>query len=213
MLLLRSLLLCLLLAAIGLIGWGLLHPAEIAATANGIVIQRVTSSDFQDSVRATNVSFEGRDDANRPIRLRADSAVPTDQSYQQVELEAAVASLDLGAGQALQVQSATGRYDRAAEQLNLAGEVTFASRSGFEMRTREAAINLADRSVISTTAVEGSDRRGNWQSEGLQLLEGGDRVILTGKSSVTLLPAAFGGADALPGDSDLATRPDPGGPR
>ena len=90
------------------------------------------------------------------------------------------------------IHADSGIYVRNDQLLNLAGEVTLSDNRGFEFHTESASIDLSSNTASGDAPVTGRGPSGDIVSEGFRVLDDGNRVIFTGKTSLTLTVADNG---------------------
>ena len=74
----------------------------------------------------------------------------------------------------------------AEKLLDLDGAVNLFHDKGYEMHTRDVRVNLAQSKAISKHAVQGQGPAGDLTAEGIEVLDGGKRVLLLGRSHLVL---------------------------
>jgi lipopolysaccharide export system protein LptC len=190
--------------AVGL-GIAIFYLAQVEVGKNLLLIgpsTEVTPEEI-DSVSMTNARFSGRDSRNRSFTVTAEEARQRTADSTIIHLTHPKADLDLTNGRLVAVHAESGIFVRNDQLLNLAGEVTLSDNRGFEFHTESASIDF-DRNIASGDApVAGRGPSGDITSEGFRVLDDGDRVIFTGKTSLTVIVADNGEA----AQTDGATTP------
>jgi lipopolysaccharide export system protein LptC len=142
-----------------------------------------------DSVSMTNARFSGRDSRNRSFTVTAVEARQRSSDSTIIHLKHPKADLDLTDGRLVAINADSGIYVRNDQLLNLAGEVTLSDNKGFEFHTDSASVDLGRNTASGDAPVAGRGPSGDITSEGFRVLDDGDRVIFTGKTSLKLTVA------------------------
>ncbi|UPY38624.1 LPS export ABC transporter periplasmic protein LptC [Sediminicoccus sp. KRV36] len=129
--------------------------------------------------------FQGVDELNRPYTITSRSARQPGQEEVML-LDLPKADILMTDGTWVYVESNHGRYDKAAQHLDLSGDVRLFHDGGILFRTEEAAVQV-DAGTASgdrPTKVQGSF--GTVESEGFELLDRGAVMIFTGRARAIL---------------------------
>lgn len=138
-----------------------------------------------EGLRVVNPRYQGIDDLNRPFTITADAA-QQEGATQILNLEEPRGDLLLTDGAWIYVQARTGRFDRPANHLDLAGAVTIYHDSGLMLLTEAAAVQLDAGSASGDTPVAAQGSFGTLTSEGFRLTERGAVVVFTGNAHAVL---------------------------
>lgn len=139
---------------------------------------------------AINPRFLGTDKQNQIYSVTADLAKNLVQEAGTIELEMPKADILLKDGAWVVVTAETGLVNRGSETLELTDGVTVYHDKGYEFLTSRAMVYLNDRVVTSDQPVQGQGPFGRTSSEGIQVVDKGEVVFLTGRSKVVLYPNA-----------------------
>jgi lipopolysaccharide export system protein LptC len=139
-----------------------------------------------------NARFTGTDSANRPYSVTADTASQAENAPEVVDLAFPKADITLQSGAWLALSAETGTFNRKNQVLNLHGAVSLYHDMGYELRTSSADILMKQGIASGNKPVSGHGPIGTVQSAGFQILDGGKRVIFTGKSRLVLYRSAKG---------------------
>lgn len=131
------------------------------------------------------------DARQQPLTLTADmatqvSGVGESDMFQLSEPKADI-MLDDGTWWAL--SASEGLFQRDANVLDLTGAVSLFHDSGYEFGTETVRIFLDRRDVVGDQTIRGHGPFGEIQAEGFRIIDGGGRMLFTGKSKLTI----FGG--------------------
>lgn len=139
-----------------------------------------------------NARFTGTDAENRPYSVTADTASQVKNAPDMVDLAFPKADITLQSGAWLALSAETGTFNRKLQVLNLQGAVSLFHDMGYELRTSAAAIFMEQGTASGNKPVSGQGPIGTVQSAGFRILDGGKRVIFTGKSRLVLYRTAKG---------------------
>lgn len=143
-----------------------------------------------ESPSMVNARFVGTDRRNQPFTVTADLAKSTSLGSSNVELEQPKADLGMNNGSAMMLTANTGIYDQNVKTLKLQGAVNLFHDSGYEFRTAAADVDFNTGSASGTKPVDGQGPFGELHAEGFRITGDGKRLLFTGKSKLTIFPAA-----------------------
>ncbi|MDB5382177.1 MAG: lptC [Rhodospirillales bacterium] len=171
---------CLLLAAI------VLWP-ELNRTEEGLRVQiNLAAQVAPEALRVAQPRYRGLDEQNRPYNVTADIATQAGTSQNILDLINPRADQFLGEGAWVIVESREGRFDRVANRLDLAGDVTLWHDNGTRMRTEQAMIRMNAGYAEGDAPVAAQGPFGTLTSEGFRIIDRGQVVIFTGRAHTTL---------------------------
>jgi lipopolysaccharide export system protein LptC len=143
-----------------------------------------------ESPSMVNARFVGTDRRNQPFTVTADLAKSTSLGSSNVELEMPKADLGMNNGSAMMLTANSGLYDQSIKTLKLQGAVNLFHDSGYEFRTAAADVDFADGTASGNKPVDGQGPFGELHAEGFRITGDGKRLLFTGKSKLTIFPAA-----------------------
>jgi len=132
--------------------------------------------------------FIGTDTRNQPYVITAEAARPEGANQMNVTLLALQADLSMQDGTWLSVTAPSGRFDRDAEQLRLAGPVDIFSSNGFELHTPEALVDMRAGTASGDATVEATGPMGQLTAQSFRFERAGQRFIFTGKVRLVVRP-------------------------
>jgi lipopolysaccharide export system protein LptC len=181
------------------LGIGVLVALLAAAPlTSGRDISFVLSKDRVDvateRLRVTEALYRGQDQRGQPFTLRAGSAVQVSSRVPVVKLADLSAKIALADGPAT-VTANTGRYDMSAERVYIDGPVRFDGPDRYAMETRDVAVDLTTRQVVSGGAVDGAMRLGTFSGDRLRADLNQRTVLLEGRARLHIVR---GGGTAAP---------------
>ena len=137
----------------------------------------------------TNVEAFGWDE-DRPYSIRSAGARRLGDEGQRFQMDRPRAWIVLPDGAWLSGSGESGIVDWTERTVRLSGRVQLRHEAGIAIRTREAFMNLADKTAAGDGPVEGTGNEGRFRAEGFRVLDGGNRIRLLGRSSVRFDPAS-----------------------
>ena len=154
-------------------------------------VSSVTSTDTGGQ-QIINARFTGTDSQNRPYSVTADTASQVKNEPDLIDLAFPKADITLASGAWVALSAETGRLNRKNQILNLKGSVNLFHDMGYELRTSSADVQMEQGTASGKEAVSGQGPFGTLKSTGFRILDGGKRVIFSGKSRLIFHPAAKG---------------------
>jgi lipopolysaccharide export system protein LptC len=133
-----------------------------------------------DSLTMSSPRFNGIDEKKRPFSVSADRATQLDQSTQLIGLAAPQADITLENGAWVALTADSGRYQRQAQLLDLLGAVNLFHDEGYELHTHDMHVDLGSGRAVGHQPVRGQGPAGELAAQGLELSNGGKRILLTG---------------------------------
>jgi lipopolysaccharide export system protein LptC len=125
------------------------------------------------------------DDKKRPFSVSAGKATQADRDADVIVLAGPQADITLEDGAWLTLTADSGRYRRAAQLLDLNGQVNLFHDQGYELHTRDVHIDLAKGSAVSSAAVDGQGPSGELTAQGMEVTDGGKRIHFLGHAHLT----------------------------
>jgi lipopolysaccharide export system protein LptC len=147
--------------------------------------------DSADTLSMINPRFQGRDGQNRPFSIVAEKATQAAEGAKQVELTQPKADITLADGAWVALTAAAGVYHRDTKTLDLNGNVSLFHDRGFELRTARAHIDLRTGNARGDAPVQGQGPSGRLTAQGFRLEDGGQTIVFTGDSRLTIFSDAL----------------------
>jgi lipopolysaccharide export system protein LptC len=138
-----------------------------------------------ESLRVTAPRYQGVDDLNRPYTITAELAQQVG-AEELLDLTQPRADILMTDGGWIYLQSETGRYNRPADHLDLAGKVTIFHDNGTMLVTDVAAVDMAAGTGDGDKPVAAQGPFGTLTSEGFELRERGAVVVFIGHAHAVL---------------------------
>lgn len=138
-----------------------------------------------EALRVVNPRYQGIDELNRPFTITANAGQQQGAS-EVLDLVEPRADILLTDGAWIYVSAATGRFDKPANHLDLAGAVTIYHDSGIRLETASAAVQMDEGSASGDEAVAAQGGFGTLTSDGFRLRDRGAVVVFTGHSHAVL---------------------------
>ena len=131
--------------------------------------------------------YRGEDSKGQPFRLNAGSAIQKSSAEPIVQLNALAANIQLSDGPG-QVSAKTGRYDMDTQKVQLDGPLNFTAAGGYDLKTNDATLDLANRTMQSGGAVTGTVPQGVFSANKLRADLEGRTVTLDGNARLRIVP-------------------------
>lgn len=144
------------------------------------------SAEAVDSLTMINARYFGVDQQNRPFKVTADSATEEGTSNGIILLSEPKADFTTRNGANVYVEAREGFYHQTSQLLELLGEVSLYHADGYELHTEEAEIDLAASTARGNKAVDGHGPQGRLNGQGFVITEGGQQVVVTGRSGLQM---------------------------
>ena len=178
------------------VGWPLVSDG-----GEGIHIPLATDAGIDGRLTMLNASYQGTDAKNRPFAVRGKEAFQPESDSPIVHLSGVEADIftDPAQNGVLALSANEGLYQRDAESLDLAGDVTVRSDAGHEFVTTEAHIDLPAGVATGREPVSGKGPHGLLDAGNFALLERGEVMTFGGRVRVTLFPHALEELDGSSG--------------
>jgi len=172
-------------AALVLLGVVLFWPEIDGTPDGGRLAFRRPAQPRPEALRVVEPVYQGVDDLGRAYTVTAGVAQQPG-AEEVLDLGRPEADMLLTDGHWVHLRAATGRYDRTAGQLDLAGAVTIHHDDGTRLQTDAANIVLGDGAASGDAPVAAQGPFGTLVSEGFRLTERGAVVVFTGRARAIL---------------------------
>lgn len=133
-----------------------------------------------------NARYAGRNRNRQPFLVTAATAIQDSPTADIIHLTDPKGDMTLKGTAWIALSAPKGDYRQASQLLDLRDGVTLFHDSGMEFNTATAHINLKDSTAFGLDPVTGHGPAAEITSKGFQVLDGGDRVVFTGKAHLTL---------------------------
>jgi lipopolysaccharide export system protein LptC len=147
--------------------------------SRGITMRRA------EGLRVVNPRYQGIDELNRPFTVTARTGQQPG-AEQVLDLDEPRADILLSDGAWVYLQAHGGRFDRAADHLDLKGEVTIYHDSGVMMLTESAAVETEAGTAGGDAPVAAQGSFGTITSDGFRIRDRGSVIVFTGNAHAVL---------------------------
>jgi len=158
-------------------------PSDLALVASLANLDIEDNAIVMDEPRISG--FEG---TRRAYEVKAESAVQSLDDPKVVTFNTIDASVGLDEAGTATIDATTGVYDGNANTLVLKDGIAIKTTTGYWASFREAAIDLAQGSLVSSQPIEIRTSEGTIRANGVQVSERGKRIAFVNGVSVTYLP-------------------------
>jgi len=132
--------------------------------------------------------YVGRTRDAEPYELTAASAYVDPKKPSLIHLEQLAAELTPASKRDLRLVALTGLYNRAADKLDLDGDIALTTSDGYRFETQSARINLEAGRVVGKQPVEGWGPAGTLSADRFEIHDSGQLLRFEGRVKVTLPP-------------------------
>jgi lipopolysaccharide export system protein LptC len=133
-----------------------------------------------------NARYAGMSRSSQPYLVTAATATQDSPSADVIHLDAPKGDITLKGGAWVALSAPKGDYRQSTQMLDLRDGVTLFHDSGLEFNTATAGINLKESTALGIDPVTGHGPASEISSAGFRVLDGGQRIIFTGKAHLTL---------------------------
>lgn len=146
---------------------------------------RFAAIDLRDAreLRMINPRYAGTDRSGRPVVVTAAVGRQIPQRDDVMALDEPVANLQTHSGAKMLVSADSGVYQTQTQFLDLFGNVTMTHEDGTVFKTASARLDAANNAAEGHAPIEGHGPRGDISGQGFQIIDKGDIVVFTGRSS------------------------------
>ena len=174
-----------------LFGLAILFPEVFPSRGRAPIDIAVVDQDAgTDGNTMVNVTYSGVDEEGRPFSLSAKGVRGGPGNERVLLLTKPEARLSSKDGRELTIEAEAGRYDRAADAVDLDGQVTLTHGPDVTVRTSRARVELAAGIASGDQPVEGKASFGAITGKGFRIAERGDSILVDGPAHVVIDPSA-----------------------
>ena len=131
--------------------------------------------------------YRGEDQKGQPFDLTAQSAIQHSSAEPIVQLTDLSARVQLSDGPA-NIRADSGVYDMDSEKVKLNGPLNFTGPKGYDLKTRDATVDLKTRQMQSGGAVTGTTSQGTFSANSLHADMENRIVTLDGNARLRFVP-------------------------
>lgn len=168
--------------------------ARLAPQADGFKIGYARLN--QDAVKTLsmlNARYFGIDENNHPYSVTSDKATQREQDQDLVDLDQPKADFSSKSGAGVVITADHGLFHQHSQLLDLTGNVSLFHEQGYELHTEQATVDIKSNTAWGDSPIDGQGPQGHLEGEGFRISDKGERVLVTGRSSMTLKAATGGG--------------------
>lgn len=144
----------------------------------------------KERMRVQTARYRGQDDRGRPFTIDAASAVQANSQDPIVDIRGMAARIGLQSGPAT-LRADKGRYDMEAEKVDVIGPILFTAADGYRLQTRDVAVDLNTRRLVSRGRVEGQMPLGHFSANQLIADLPNKQVVLAGNARLHIRQGAL----------------------
>jgi lipopolysaccharide export system protein LptC len=175
--------------AVLLVGLAIAWPQFIGGGA-GLIAPMLAPGqiDGGDLMRMHNPHYVGQTGDAEPFEVTAASASMDPAQPNRIQLDQLVADIGSAGAREVRLLAASGIYDRASEDVDLAGGIEVTTSDGYRFATPSARVNLERSRVLGSEPIAGSGPSGTIAAERFEFRDGGEVLRFNGRVRVTLNP-------------------------
>jgi lipopolysaccharide export system protein LptC len=176
--------------ALCLIALVVLWP-QLIGSAGGLIAPIFANAEIDgtDVMLMHNPRYIGRTRDAEPYELTAASAYVDPKKPSQIHLERLAAELTPASQRDLRLVALSGLYNRAADKLDLDGDIALTTSDGYRFETQRARINLQAGRVVGDQPVAGWGPTGTLSADRFEIHDSGQLLRFNGRVKVTLPPS------------------------
>lgn len=175
--------------ALCLIGLVVLWP-QLIGSAGGLIAPMFANAEIEgtDVMLMHNPRYVGRTHDADPYELTAASAYVDPKKPSLIHLDQLAADLTPEDKRDMRLVALTGLYNRAANKLDLDGDIALTTSDGYRFETQSARINLDAGRVVGNQPVSGWGPAGTLAADRFEIRDNGQLLRFEGRVKVTLPP-------------------------
>lgn len=143
-----------------------------------------------ESLHMVNPRYTGLDENSLPYEVTADLASQETAKSELITLDNPKADMTMKDGSWVALSATSGLYGQTSQKLDLNGDVNLFHDSGYEFTSTSATIDLSTGAGQGEEPTYGHGPAGEIEGEGFRFTDKGKTIVFTGKSHLTLYPAA-----------------------
>jgi lipopolysaccharide export system protein LptC len=173
--------------ALCLIALVVLWP-QLMGGAGGLIAPMLANAEIDgtDVMLMHNPRYVGRTKDAEPYELTATSAYVDPKKPSHIHLDQLAAELTPASERDLRLVALNGLYNRAADKLDLDGDIALTTSDGYRFETQSARIDLQGGWVIGDQPVTGSGPTGTLSADRFEIHDNGQLLRFEGRVKVTL---------------------------
>ena len=172
-----------LVALLSLILYPILSSRESSFT---LAIDRLEQRD--EKAKLIKPSYVDIDSNNNPVNISAESAYREENEHTDYYFTNLVAQMSLPAGEAIEILAINGTLNTGTQIMDLGGEITITSETGFLLRATEAQFLIAEKVASGKHGVTGIAPFGRFSANNFNTNVEQEIIILDGNVKISFEP-------------------------
>jgi lipopolysaccharide export system protein LptC len=175
--------------ALGLIALVVLWP-QLIGGAGGLIAPIFANAEIEGAevMLMHNPRYVGQTRDAEPYQLTAASAYVDPKRPNRVHLDRLAAQIAPASRRDVNLVALKGLYNRAADKLDLDGDIALTTSDGYRFETQSARINLQSGQVIGEQPIQGFGPTGTLSADRFEIHDSGQLLRFEGRVKVTLPP-------------------------
>lgn len=174
-------------AAVGVLAAFLVIAPLMNDTEMRFILDKRKVEVAKERMKLVSAQYRGEDTKGRSFTLTAGSAVQRSSAEPVVRLNDLSAEIQLPDGPA-QLKAGQGHYDMQKDTVSVDGPATFRGENGYKIDTRNAVVDLNQRTMKSDEKVEGTTPLGTFSGDSIQADLQNRTVRLQGNAHLRIAP-------------------------
>ncbi|MAX00220.1 MAG: LPS export ABC transporter periplasmic protein LptC [Sphingomonas sp.] len=174
-------------AAVGVLAAFLVIAPLMNDTEMRFILDKRKVEVAKERMKLVSAQYRGEDTKGRSFTLTAGSAVQRSSAEPVVRLNDLSAEIQLPDGPA-QLKAGQGHYDMQKDTVSVDGPATFRAENGYKIDTRNAVVDLNQRTMKSDDKVEGNTPLGTFSGDSIQADLQNRTVRLQGNAHLRIAP-------------------------
>ena len=164
---------------------------QLIGGAGGLIAPIFANAEIDgtDVMLMHNPRYVGRTRDAEPYELTAASAYIDPKRPNRVHLDQLAAELAPASKRDLNLVALKGMYNRAADKLDLDGDIALTTSDGYRFETQSARIDLQSGRVIGEQPIQGFGPTGTLSADRFEIRDSGAVLRFEGRVKVTLPPS------------------------
>ncbi len=165
-----------------------LYPILSSRENNSFTLARDKLEERDEKAKVIKPSYIDIDKNNNPVKITADSAYREENEHADYFFTNLVANMSLPTGEAIEIIANKGVLNTGTQIMNLDGEITITSQTGFLLRSTEATFLIADKIALGKNGISGIAPFGHFSAVNFNADVQNEIITLNGNVKISFDP-------------------------